>query len=126
MFCWALPLFWGLNDWRLRSATNAKMLPEPEPRAVRQFLIVPSIRSRDIAGRERSRVRHREQALQPLNLSNRLVNVHSFDHRGRRQDGSNGAALIFPERFVLTQSIRQRPPATGTQNSFFRGVPLAW
>jgi hypothetical protein len=29
-------------------------------------------------------------------------------------------------RFVRCQSIRQRPPDRGTQESVFRGVPLAW
>jgi hypothetical protein len=29
-------------------------------------------------------------------------------------------------RFVRCQSIRQRPPAIGTQNSFFSGVARAW
>ena len=28
-------------------------------------------------------------------------------------------------RFVRCQSMRQRPPVMGTQNSFFSGVPLA-
>jgi hypothetical protein len=83
-------LFWGLNDWRLWSATNAKMLPEPEPWAVRQFLIVSSIRNGDIVGRERSCVRHREQALQPLNLSNRLVNVHSSIIEDERRISQTG------------------------------------
>ena len=31
----------------------------------------------------------------------------------------------FPPR-VRCQSIRQRPPDSGTQNSFFGGVPRAW
>jgi hypothetical protein len=34
-------------------------------------------------------------------------------------------ALVVPDRFVRCQSIRQRQPATGTQNSFFGGVPRA-
>lgn len=37
----------------------------------------------------------------------------------------NGKAAHAP-RFVRCQSIRQRPPATVTQNSFFWGVALAW
>jgi len=32
------------------------------------------------------------------------------------------AALVFAERFVRGQSIRQRPPGTATQNSRFGGV----
>jgi hypothetical protein len=35
-------------------------------------------------------------------------------------------AFVFPDRFVHCQSMRQRPPLTGAQNSFFSGVPLAW
>jgi len=51
------------NDGRLRSATYAKMLPEPEPRAVRERLVVPSIRSREIACAEWSNVRRFEHFL---------------------------------------------------------------
>jgi hypothetical protein len=35
------------------------------------------------------------------------------------------AELVFRERFVHCQSMRERPPATGTQKSVFSGVPLA-
>ena len=31
----------------------------------------------------------------------------------------------YAPRFVRCQSIRQRPPAMGTQKSFFKGLPLA-
>jgi hypothetical protein len=68
--------FAQLDCGRFRSATDAKMLPQPEPRAVRQILIVPPIRSREVARAQRSRVGHREDALQPLDFSNGLLGVH--------------------------------------------------
>jgi len=43
---------------------------------VRQILIVPSIGSRDVRTIQRSRVGHREDALQPLDLGNGLLGVH--------------------------------------------------
>jgi len=42
------------------------MLPQPEPRALHEHLVVPSIGSRDVAGAEWSNVRHREDAVNPL------------------------------------------------------------
>jgi virginiamycin B lyase len=45
------------------SATDAKMLPQPKPRAVRQILIVPSIGSRDVRRTQRSDVRRFEHFL---------------------------------------------------------------
>jgi len=40
-----------------RSATDAVSLPQPEPRAICEHFVVPSIGSRDIAGAQRSGVR---------------------------------------------------------------------
>jgi len=42
---------------RLRSATDAKMVPQLEPWAVRQLGIMPSIGSRDVACAEWSNIR---------------------------------------------------------------------
>jgi hypothetical protein len=61
---------------RLGSATDAIPLPEPKPRAVCQQLVVPSIRSGEIAWGRRSCVRCCEQPLQRLDLGNCLFNVH--------------------------------------------------
>jgi hypothetical protein len=64
------------NDGRLRSATYAKMLPQPEPRAVREHIVVPMIGSRKVACAQRSRVWDHEDALQSLDFSNGLFNAH--------------------------------------------------
>jgi hypothetical protein len=45
------------------SATNPELLPKPEPRALGQPLIVPSIGSRDVAWAQRSNVRRFEHFL---------------------------------------------------------------
>jgi hypothetical protein len=44
-------------------AADAKMLPQPEPRAISKHLIVPSIGSRDVACAEWSNVRRFEHFL---------------------------------------------------------------
>jgi hypothetical protein len=73
----SLSLYFRHSDYRgLRAATDAVPLPEPEPGAVGVHLIVPSIRSRDIASGQWSRVRRREDTLQPLDIGNDLLNVH--------------------------------------------------
>ena len=51
-------------------------LSQPKPRAMREPVIVPSIGSREVALAQRSGVRQREDALQPLDFGNGLVNVH--------------------------------------------------
>ena len=64
---------WGL---RLGSAADAISLPKAKPRATGLLFIMPPIRSREVACAQRSRVRHREDALQPLDFSNALFSVH--------------------------------------------------
>jgi hypothetical protein len=61
----------------LTSTANPEMLPQAKPRAVPEHFVVPPIRSRDGACTQRSRVGHREDALQPLNFGNALFSVHS-------------------------------------------------
>jgi hypothetical protein len=43
---------------------------------MREHLVVPAIRSREITQAHRSRVRHCEDALQPLDFSDCLLGVH--------------------------------------------------
>jgi hypothetical protein len=43
---------------------------------MRELLIVPSIRSREIASAQRSRVGHHEDAPQPLDFSDVLFSIH--------------------------------------------------
>src|ERR1017187_91732 len=47
----------------LTSATDTVPLPQPEPRAMREHIVVPSIHSREVARAQRSGVRHGEDAL---------------------------------------------------------------
>ena len=58
------------------AAANPVLLPKPKPRAVRQHLVVSSIRSREVVRAQRSDVRHREDALKALDFGNRLLGVH--------------------------------------------------
>jgi hypothetical protein len=43
---------------------------------MREHFVMPPIRSREVACAQRSRVGHREYALQPLDFSNALFGVH--------------------------------------------------
>lgn len=61
---------------RSRAAANPVPLPKLKPRAMRELLVVPAIRSREIAWAHRSAVRNREDALQSFNVRNRLFGVH--------------------------------------------------
>jgi hypothetical protein len=46
-----------------RSAANPEPLPQPKPWAMREHFVVPSIRSRKVAGAQRSNVRSFEHFL---------------------------------------------------------------
>src|ERR1700721_2784789 len=55
-----------LDYRRLRSAANPEMLPNPEPRAMPQYFVVPSIGSSAAACAEGSNIRRFEDALKAL------------------------------------------------------------
>ncbi len=62
----------------LGTAADSKILPDLEPRTVGKLFIVPPIRGRDVAFRERSAVRHLKDAPQPLDLGMcLLIHWHS-------------------------------------------------
>jgi hypothetical protein len=46
-----------------RSAANPEMLPNPEPRALREHFVMPSIRSRNVAWAEWPYIRRLEHSL---------------------------------------------------------------
>jgi hypothetical protein len=77
------------DHWSLRSATDAIPLPNPEPRALLEPFVMPSIRSGEIAPAQRSGVLHCENALKALDLGDSLLRVHfrfTIQHeRGIRQ-----------------------------------------
>jgi len=51
-------------------------MPKLKPRAMRERIVVRSVRSREVDCAQRSRVGHSEDALQPLDFSNALFSVH--------------------------------------------------
>jgi hypothetical protein len=65
---------------RLRSAADAIALPQTEPRAMGEHLIVPPIGSRNVRCAQRSAVRHCQDALKPLDLGNDSFNFHSHQY----------------------------------------------
>ena len=112
---------------RSRAAAKPIALPKSKPRAMRVHVVVPSIHSREVARAQRSGVRHGEDALKPFDFGNGLFSVHPSQYLTERRGGQFGVASpkTATARFVRCQSIRQQPPATGTQKSFFGGVPRA-
>ena len=124
--CGGLALhFRHLDHRRLGAATDSIPLPESKPRAVRELFIVPSIRSREVCLAQRSGVRHREDALQPLDFSNDQLGVHPSQYGAQ---GRYGQSLSSPSRlrFVVllargsdcstqptcTASMEIEPPST--------------
>src|SRR5438445_13322584 len=69
---------------RLRSATDAKMLPQPEPRAMREHFVMPSIGSRDVACAEWPNIRRFEHFLYLRNLVDDAFNVHASQYLTER------------------------------------------
>lgn len=88
---------------RFRPATDAVSVPQSEPRAVRQPLIVRSIRSRDIALVQWPGIRHSEQAFQPLDLVNDPLNIHSSNSIANKL-----AAIILVEGTGTVEAIMKR------------------
>jgi hypothetical protein len=71
---------------RLRTATYAITLPQLEPRTVRKLLIVPSIRSREIAGAHRPGIRQGVQTFQALDIGNDPVCCHRPPSSSRNRE----------------------------------------
>src|SRR5436190_6604310 len=63
---------WIFSRW-----SDAIPFPQPKPRTVRIHIIMPSVCSRKIAQLESWGVRKGENVLQPFNLRDRLLGVHS-------------------------------------------------
>jgi hypothetical protein len=69
--------FPGPKYRRFRPATNAIALPQAKPGAMGLLLIVPSIRSREVVGVQRSGIRQSENPLQQFDLVNDPLGFHS-------------------------------------------------
>ena len=78
------------KHWGLRSAANPVPLPQPKPRAMRERIVVPSIGSGEVTRAQRSRVGHREDALQPLDFGDGLLGVHPPQYLTERRRGQFG------------------------------------
>lgn len=59
------------------SAADAVPLPQPEPRAMREHFVMPSICSGEVTWAQRSKVWHREDSLEAFDFGNSLLGVHS-------------------------------------------------
>jgi hypothetical protein len=63
--------------FRITSAANSVLLPQSEPRAMREHFVMPSIGSRDVACAEWPDIRRFEHFLYLLDLVNNAFNVHA-------------------------------------------------
>src|SRR5436190_8637417 len=63
--------------WIFSRGSDAIPFPQPKPRTVGIHIIMPSVCSRKVAQLEWSGVRKGENVLQPFNLRDRLLGVHS-------------------------------------------------
>jgi hypothetical protein len=63
--------------WIFSPGSDAIPFPQPKPRTVRIHIIMPSVCSREVAQLEGSGVRKGENVLQPFNLCDRLLGIHS-------------------------------------------------
>jgi|SRR6516225_25827 len=89
----------GKSSWS-RAAANAESLPEAEPGAMGEPVIMLAIRRREIAGSERSRVGNGHNLLEPFDVGDGLFNVHPSQYvpeGGRRQT----VGLFFRKRWSL-------------------------
>jgi len=67
----------AMRAFGFTSAANPVLLPQPEPRAVREHFIVLSISSRDVACAEWPNIRRFEHFLKLLDIVNDAFNVHA-------------------------------------------------
>jgi len=81
---------------RSRAATNPVLPPKPKPRAAGLLLIMPPVRSREVARAQRSGVRRCEDALQPFDFGNGLLGVHSVPI------SNMGAAIVKPSGICMS------------------------
>ena len=92
---------------RLGSATDAKILPEPKPRAAGLPFVVPSIGSRDVACVEWSNIRRFEHFLKLLDVVNDAFNVHSVSISNM----SVAIVKLHADQWVELVGLTHIPPA---------------
>src|SRR6202044_1734521 len=80
-----------LGITRSLAAANPVLLPKPEPRTMREQVVVPAIRRRNVAGVQRPGIRDRVHALQPLDFGNGPLGVHPSQYGPESQEGQSGA-----------------------------------
>src|ERR1700677_3509799 len=78
-----------LGITRSLAAANPVLLPKPEPRTMREQVVVPAIRRRDVAGVQRPGIRDRIHALQPLDFRNGPLGVHPSQYGPESQEGQS-------------------------------------
>src|SRR5580704_12589303 len=79
-----------LGITRSLAAANPVLLPKPEPRTMREQVVVPAIRRRNVAGVQRPGIRDRVHALQPLDFGNGPLRVHPSQYGPESQEGQSG------------------------------------
>src|SRR5580704_11536547 len=92
-----------LGITRSLAAANPVLLPKPEPRTMREQVVVPAIRRRNVAGVQRPGIRDRIHALQPLDFGNGPLGVHPSQYGPESQEGQSAAVCrkMLAEGFLL-------------------------
>jgi len=77
-------------------------MPKLKPRAVRERIIVPSVRGSEVACAQRSRVGHREDALKVFDFGDSSVNVHAAQFGCTCNKHTKFASASFSAGFSAT------------------------
>src|ERR1700734_3067458 len=97
-----------LGITRSLAAANPVLLPKPEPRTMREQVVVPAIRRRNVAGVQRPGIRDRVHALQPLDFGNGPLRVHPSHYLPEWRGGQSGT--ISPKTLTGRLSAASREP----------------
>ena len=77
---------------------------------MREPVVVPLIRSREVARAQRSGVSHREYAFQPLDLGNGLLGIHPSQYLTQRPRCQKFSQVHCAFGFRLAGAERKTPP----------------
>ena len=76
---------------------------------MREQIVMPAIRSREIAEAQRSRIRHRKHAFQPLDFGNGLFSVHPSQYLTQWGRGQTASAVCFNGFLSVLLTVRDLP-----------------
>jgi hypothetical protein len=102
--------------WIFSRGSDTIPFPQPKPRTVRVHMIMPSVCSKKVAQLEWSGVRKGENVLQPFNLCDRLLGVHS---------ASIFTRSVSPKESGFGQKLKPVPTGVGDVYTRYQSDPHA-